>query len=258
MATKEQNQTLGRGEVHFSRFKTGTQTPEGYRYFGNTPEFNLTADSETLDHYGMDAGLKEKDKSVTLQTNRRGTFTCDDIDLENLAVFFMGTASTVAQASATGTTETIEGVIPGRSYQIGVSTSTPTGVRSVTMNTVEVSAVAKTDGTDYEIDAARGIITILEGGSISEGDDIDLDYDLAAVSREQIVSGNSQIEGALQYRAYNAEGDDIDYHMLYVKISPNGDLALKGDDWMTTPFNVEILKKTGTEAIYANGQPFVV
>ena len=35
MATK--NYTLGRGKVHFSRFKTGTQVPAGFFYIGNTP-----------------------------------------------------------------------------------------------------------------------------------------------------------------------------------------------------------------------------
>ncbi len=36
------NQTLGRGKVYFSKFKTDTYTPEGYRYLGNTPSFNLS------------------------------------------------------------------------------------------------------------------------------------------------------------------------------------------------------------------------
>lgn len=252
-----QNQTLGRGEVHFALFKPGTLTPDGYRYLGNTPEFNLSVQSETLPHYSMDRGTKIKDKSVTLQTDFSATFTCDNIDLDNLALFFMGEKATVSQSSATGETETLEGVKLGHTYQIGVTDSVPLGVRSVTLNSAEVGATALVAGTDYTLDAARGTITFLEGSTnVSNGDDVALDYDLAAISYDRTISGNQQIEGSIMYLAYNAEGEDYDYRMLHVRISPNGDLALKGDDWMSTPFNVEIIKPAGQEAIYLNGQPY--
>ena len=44
--------------------------------------------------------------------------------------------------------------------------------------------------------------------------------------------------------------------MPYVKISPNGDYALKGDEWQQIPFNIEILKKTGFEALYSDGRAY--
>lgn len=255
MAT--QNQTLGRGEIHFALFKPGTETPDGYRYLGNTPEFNLNVATEQLPHYSMDRGTKVKTKSATLQTDHNGTFTCDDISLENLALFFLGSAATIAQASASNVTETLIGVKQGHSYQIGESDATPMGVRSVTINTAEVGGTSAVAGTDYTIDAERGVITIVEGSTvITEGSDLDLDFDLAAVSYDRTISGNQPIEGAIRFDAYNAEGEDIDYRMAYVRISPNGDLPLKGDDWMSTPFNVEVIKLPNREAIYANGQPY--
>jgi hypothetical protein len=257
MAT--QNQTLGRGEIHFAPFKAGTLIPDGYRYLGNTPEFNLSVTSESLPHYTMDRGTKIKDKSVNLQTDFAGTFTCDDISMDNLALFFLGSASRVAQASATAETETIADVKLGRSYQIGETDALPMGVKSVTISAAVVGATPLVAGTDYELDGPRGIITILEGATnVNDGDDVEITYDLAAVSYDRTISGNKQIEGAIRYLAYNAEGEDVDYRMAHVRISPNGDLPLKGDDWMTTPFNVEIIKPAGREAIYANGQPFVV
>lgn len=254
-----ENQTLGRGEVHFAEFKPGTLIPDGFRYLGNTPEFNLTVNTETLPHYSMDRGTKIKDKSVTLQTDHSGTFTCDNIDLENLALFFQGEAGTIAQAAAAGSTETLTGVKLGRSYQIGETDALPMGVKSVTLNSATVGVTPLVLDTDYTIDSARGVITFLEGATnVADDDDVDLDFDLAAVSYDRTISGNEQIEGAIRYLAYNAEGDDIDYRMAHVRISPNGDLALKGDDWMATPFNVEILKPNGREAIYMNGQPYTV
>ncbi len=255
----KQNQTLGRGEIHFASFKPGTLIPDGFRYLGNSPEFNLNVTSETLAHYSMDAGTKIKDKSVNLQTDFAGTFTCDDISLENLALFFLGSAGTVTQASAVGESETIVGIKSGRAYQIGESDALPMGVRQVAITAAVVGATPLVADVDYTLDAPRGIITFLENSLVAvDGADVELTFDLAAISYDRTISGNSQVEGALMFLAFNAEGEDIDYRMWHVRISPNGDLPLKGDDWMTTPFSVEVIKPANRAAIYSNGQPYTV
>ena len=41
-----QDYVLGKGEVWFAPFVPGTQTPRGYRWIGNTTEFNMTFESE--------------------------------------------------------------------------------------------------------------------------------------------------------------------------------------------------------------------
>ncbi len=250
------NQTLGRGKVYFSKFKTGTYTPEGYRYLGNTPSFNLSIAQSKLDHYSSDAGIRVKDKSIILQTDFTGNLTCDDIDYDNLALFFLGSTSTLAQTSATSQSETFTSVIQGASYQIGVNDSNPTGVRSLSNVVVTVSASAKTLGTDYTIDAARGILTIVSGGGIASGVTVTVSYDRAAKSRKQVISGTSQVEGSVMFVSANPEGDLIDYVMPYVRIGPNGDFALKSDEWQTLPLTVEILTAPNRQAIYLDGQVF--
>ena len=50
----DNNYVLGRGKLYFDRFPDGTKTPTGERYFGNTPSFSMSLDSETLDHYNSD------------------------------------------------------------------------------------------------------------------------------------------------------------------------------------------------------------
>lgn len=250
------NQTLGRGELHFSLFKSGTETPAGFRYLGNSPEFNVTIENETLDHFSSDRGIREKDKSVVLETTSTGSLTLDDIQLENLALFFFGTTSTLVQTSATAETETFAGVKQGLSYQLGQTTANPTGVRSVTNVVVEVATVAQTVDVDYTVDLELGIITIVAGGGIADAADIDVTYDRSAVNRDQVISGTDQIEGALRFISYNPEGDKIDYYFPKVKLSPNGDFGLKSDEWQQLPLSVEILKATGVERIYADGRPF--
>lgn len=360
------NQTLGRGKLYFSRFKTGTQTPAGFRYVGNTPSFSLTIENQNLDHFSSDEGVKEKDKSIVLQTSSKGALDCDDIQRENLALFFFGSTSPVVQLASSGNSESFADVAPGLMYQLGMTDLNPSGVRSVSsvvitgqakatgtvtfsanpavddtvtvngtvftakasgatgnqfnigadvtatalnLKTVLAASVvagvaaatytsalgvvtvkhstfgtagnsftlaksgtniavsgatlsggsnsaARTVTTDYTINAELGKIFIVDGGAITDGEDITVTYDKAAVSRDQVISGSTQVEGAINFISDNPEGDQGDYLMPLVRIAPNGDFNLKGDDWLKLSLNVEILKGTNRERIYLDGRPY--
>jgi len=378
MATTN-NYTLGRGKIMFSRFKSGTQTPAGFRYIGNTPEFNLTIESENLDHFSSDYGIREKDDSVVLEVTRTGSMITDNIDPENIALFFFGDASTVTQVGAVSQEETIEGVIPGHGYKLGQSDANPAGYFGLskvgfnvadegaslvaatgtlafsgtgtdgdtitigdqtyvlraapslpydvdiggsaaataanlvaainagagegttygtgTLAHPDVSAALDTanvdvtalvegtagnsiattengsgtswggatlsggtgtsyvEGTDYSVDYDNGILTIIDGGAIGEGDDIDVFFGVEASTRDRVISGSDAVEGALMFIAANPKGKDFNYYMPWIKVTPNGDYALKGDEWQQIPFNLEILKPTNSPAITMDGKP---
>lgn len=257
MALSYGNQTIGRGKVYFSTFITGTHTPLAWRYLGNTPAFSVNIQSDRLEHFSSDSGVRVKDKSVTLQTNRTGSLTLDDINTENLALFFFGSQSTLAQTSATAQTESFANVKLGYYYQLGITTGNPTGVRSITNVVVAVGGTPKTLGTDYTVDAVRGTIYVVGGGTIAENATITVTYDRSAVARKQVISGTTEVEGALRFVADNPDGEDNDMFCPYVKMSANGDFNLKGDDWLQLPLNVEILEDTtySKAAIYIDGQP---
>lgn len=256
MATK--NYTLGRGKVHFARFKPGTTTPDGFRYIGNTPEFSLNIESEELDHYSSDEGIREKDDSVPLEVNRTGSLTTDNIDPENVALFFFGSSEIITQASVPSVNVTIESIKPGHGYKIGATDANPAGYFGIDPQGFSATngATPLVIGTDYELDADNGIITFLEGSSVaSEGDDITLDFGVRASTRSRVISGSQPVEGAMMYVTKNPKGDDAVFLMPYVKITPNGDYALKGDDWQQIPLSLEVLKPNQGEAIYRDGSP---
>jgi hypothetical protein len=252
-----QNYTLGRGKVYFSRYITGTQDPIGYLYIGNTPEFSLTIESETLDHFSSDAGIREKDDSVALETTRTGSFTTDNISAENVALFFFGSASTLTQSAITSTPYTVADVVPGMFYQLGLSSSNVVGHRKLNPSglTVAMGGTTYVLNTDYRIDTDTGLIEIVSGGAIVSGSDLTVTYAVLSSTRSRVISGSTPVEGALRYIANNPKGDNRDYIMPWVKITPNGDYALKGDEWQTIPFSVEALKPTFAEAIYVDGRP---
>jgi len=249
------NYTLGRGELYFNKFRIGTMVGIGERYFGNTPEVSFTFESETLDHYNSDRGVREKDASVILQTNRTGSFSTDNISPENLALFFFGDKDVLTQASATAVSETFEDVQQGLFYQLGATQANPTGVRLVTNVVVTDDATPTANtfvvGQDYQVDLQLGRIEILKGGDITDGTNLVVTYDVTASTRELVVSGSQAVEGELRYIARNPTGEQIDYFWPHVKIAPNGDFALKSDEFQVIPFTIEVLKRPGYEAVYA-------
>lgn len=257
------NYTLGRGKVHFARFLAGTQTPDGFFYIGNTPEFSLTIESEALDHYSSDEGIREKDDSVPLEVNRTGSLTTDNIDPKNVALFFFGSESTVTQAVVAAAPFVINDIHAGHSYKLGSTSINPAGHFGINATGLTVvknpGAVAMSEGTDYTIDLDGGIITFVAGSAIAtEGSDITVTYAIRGSNRSRVLSGSTPIEGAMIYRTKNPKGADCVYYMPYVKITPNGDYALKGDEWQTIPLSLEILKPTTGEAIYRDGMPAYV
>ena len=249
------NYTLGRGEIWFAPFVAGTQTPKGERYFGNSPELGFTAEQENLDHYSSDRGVRIKDESVLLQLDYSGSFTTDNISPENLSIFFLCESMTTTVTSTPVVGEAVADVEKGLTYQLGTSATYPAGVRKISAVTVKKGAITLVAGTDYAIDLNLARLSILDTSvTIANGDDLTVDYTVSASSRDRIVSKSATIEGALRYIANNPTGENIDYFMPWVKITPNGDFQLKGDEWQQLSFNLEVLKKGTLESVYMDGR----
>lgn len=130
MQTK--NYVIGRGKVYFDKFLEGTETRTGERYVGNTPALTASSAYQDLPHYSSDEGLREQDDNATLQVDRNGTFTCDNISIENVALVF-GSADAVTEtiASSPGESEVFTNSKPGYYYQLGSSALTPDGIGNV-------------------------------------------------------------------------------------------------------------------------------
>lgn len=259
-ADKINDYTLGRGELHFAQFRAGTTIPRGERYLGNSPELGYNATQETLDHYNSDRGIKTKDASVVLQQDYAGSMGLDSIDMPNVAMFFLGEFSTLVTAARTVAAEPFTLLERGCSYQLGTSATDPSGVRDVTevvLANTTTPANVPVAGVDYVVDEALGRVTILETSTkLLDGSAFTAAYKVSASSRERVISKGKTIEGALRYIANNPAGGNKDYFMPHVKLTPNGDFNIKGDDWQTVTFNIEILKKGALEAIYVDGRAF--
>lgn len=255
------NLTLGKGKLYFDAFAPGTTNPSGgERFLGNCPEFNMSVERETLEHYDSTEGINQKDDEVDTSITYSATLTCDEISKENLAIFFLGSASVITEAGSTGNSDTFNNSVPGNRYQLGTSASNPSGVRKVTNVVVKDDAGTPTTfalGDDYEVDLDRGAVTVKVGGAITEGTNLVIDYDVTAHSRDLVISEGATVEGTMRFIATNPKGAKRDYFMPRVKLTSSGDIALIGESWQQLSLGVEVLKKTGLAELYLDDQPVV-
>lgn len=256
----ERNYVLGRGKVYFARFASG-EIPGAFRYVGNTPEVNLTVETEQLDHIDQGSGVNKVDVSVPLSVTRSGTMVMDDIQPDNLALFFLGSVAEQTIVAAASQEEDIDDVAPDQVHVIGLSASNRVGLRNLTGVTVTDQAaspsVTYVEGTDYSIDLVNGQITFLDSVLIGAtlAPDVRVNYGVTAGTYTRIISGSTPVEGAMRFIESNADGENNQWIFPKISVTPNGDLALKGDDFRTVPFNLAVLEPSSGEAIYINGQP---
>lgn len=254
--TTTENLTLGKGKVFFA----DVENPTSFRFIGNCPGLTLTIEREVLEHFDSTSGIGQKDASVTTQVNRSGSVSCDNINMENLGLFFFGSTSLVSVGATTVTNELHTDVVLGNVIQLGVSTVAPSGVRGLDVGTVVVTDTTATTtftaGTDYVVDHDLGTIYIPSTSTIPAGSDIHVDYDTVVNSRNQALSGSEPKTVALKYISDNPKGPNRDFYCPNVVVTPDGDLSLIGDDWTVMNFSLEILTgAAGEEAIYVDGRP---
>lgn len=243
---------LGRGKLYFDKFTDlETMALSGERYLGNTPSLNMTSTYQNLDHYSSDYGLREKDDSVTLQLDRAGNFTCDNITMENVALVFGTEPVTETQTPTTATAENLI-VKRGMYYQLGTSAAVPDGVGTISnLLVADDAAVAIPAAANWEADLQRGRLHILENAAvILDGDTIEATYDTAGGTTQLVIDEGTEVEGALRFIADNPKGTNKNYYWPRVKLTASGDYALKGDTWQTMTFNFDVLSKSGLKRVY--------
>ena len=249
------NIVLGAGHIYFDPLDaSGDYT--GERYLAETPGFSLAANATILEDWTADGATAEKHVFVTTQVTRDFTLTLKDFSPDNFALFVMGDASTITTTSASVTSDPINGgngVLQGRWYQLGVSTTKPTGVRAITSLVIG----AHTVDVDYKQDLTTGRIYIIPGGGIADDDVITCNYSTTAVSWDHVASNDDgAVRGALRFVAANTNGNNMDFYAPDVRMNPNGSMELKSRDTVSImTFSVSAqVPDDGRAAVYVNGR----
>ena len=176
---------LGRGIIYLATINATTGKPDagGWRDVGNAPEFNVTVEAETLEHRSSRQGLQVVDKEVVISQDASLNFSLDELNAENLALFFSGAKATHTNAAIAGFTEyemitaAAGGVTLGRWYDIVDSNGNRAYVIDATKLDLD-NGDDDTDlvlNTDYTLDLTMGRIFLLSTATnISAGEALDV------------------------------------------------------------------------------------
>ena len=114
------------------------------------------------------------------------------------------------------------------------------------MTDVKHSSTTYVENTDYTVDRSSGLITLLETGSIGDGDVLTWDGSVPAISSYQ-VQGLTQgkIAGMLMYRSSDDNfGPRMRVDVYNVIFAPDGAMSLLGTDFGTIGLKGEALQDT--------------
>ena len=265
---EDQNYTLGRGKLYIGTRDRATGKPTGQEfYFGNVPEISVTTDTEKLEHFKSTGGLKIKDRSVLLTVARTLSFTTDNISPESMAIVFLGESKKFTQTQTSDAVDVFKNVTRGRYYQLGISDSDPMGVTDVTNvrlvyadasvaisngegDITTIDGVKTLPKANYELDLAAGRVYIeVDAPDLLGEVQIAVQYDVKSGNREYVISGDKAVDCTLRFISDNPEGDNWTHFWPCVQVTPNGDMALISDDWMTHGFSADLMQLNETTPV---------
>ena len=234
--------TLGRGKVLFK-----PQGAAGFDDFGNVTDFKTTFAIEKKEHFSSRSGLKVKDKEIVVSLAANLSFTADELSKGNLEKFLLADSSPEAQTAGTLASPTAITVAMGKWFEVGeYNLGNDIAVKDSADNTTY------TEGVDYILDKKAGLIYIIPGGAIADGDVIHVSGSYGAVNNAVRFDAGvkTSIVGELYFVADPAAGAAIDVRGQ-VNLTPNGDLSLITDDWATIEFTGSFVKQADVQRIFS-------
>lgn len=237
---------LGRGVIYIAALNaSGKPDTAGWRDLGNVPEFNVSLESETLEHRSSRRGLQVTDKEVIISQDMNLSFAIDELNHENLALFFSGEKATHTNVAVAGFAKytMISAVTLGRWYDIVNSSGNRAYDIDATKLTLEEGGVtALTEGVDYTVDAVMGRVFFLTTAvSLVGGQDISVtlaaDAGAKAVNEVRGLTQTS-VTVALKFVAENPADDDkqTEYEFHQVDLKADGDFGLISDEFTQMGF----------------------
>ena len=214
---------VGKGKL-FVGERDSSGNPVGLEWLGNVPNLVLSTDETDLQHKESYTGLNLTDKIVPTGQTATASFTLEEFTKENLTKFLRGTFTAIA--AATITEEVVIGY-PGkwsRLSQANIQTWT-----SLTNSTALETYVL---GVDYNVDMKGGLIEILEGGAITEGQSLKANY--AAGAMEQVSGFTVQPKDYYLYFSGLNQAEDLQPVLIDVykfRPKPIGSIELITDEF---------------------------
>lgn len=239
------NYLLGRGHLKMDVFDASNARTHKLMDLGNINSFALTLEEETIDHSSSRKGLKTIDATITLSKSAKGSFTADEVTENLLQLFTSGDAEQETAADVTGGSILIPADSGGHWIELWSAAVNPTnpagGERLINGTFATNGAGWGTVNVDYIVDNARGMIQIVEGGTLDTGSDVWLLFNYTfsgspTVTRVRMLQ-KTVVRGALVFSGSNAQtGEKFEVRLHKVKLAADGDAELISDDFANLQF----------------------
>jgi hypothetical protein len=234
---------LGRGQVYFDPFAPGTLVGSGERYIGNTTTFRIQRNLSTVARNTTYRGQRVDVGDEVIAESHDVTFITDHIALENIGLWYGDPDVNAQSVLAHSTVSETNVVRRGRYYQLGRSVSV-SGARNVAVVELRVGGVTLVpQAGNYEVDEEAGRVRILPNAlNILTGDSVEFRFEWLSQGVRAVQSSANQVEGALRFVSKNPVGLQRNYYFPRVRISPQGQIDLKGDDFQQILFAATALR----------------
>lgn len=248
-----QDYSLGRGIVYAALLTNNVAG--GYRDLGNATAVNVSVETTTIEHTSSRTGTGIVDKEIVTSTKVNLSITLDEINFENLALFFLGDTATPTNAAIAGFAEheMITGVVLGQWYPI-VSAAGARAYNTTNANlTIEEAAGPTTLvlGTDFELEVETGRIFFLTTAvNIANGEDVDVtlagNAGAGTVDEVKALTKSSTVVAIsfISENPSNGAKTIFDFHR--VPLRPSGDFSMISDEFSS--LTLEGLAETNATA----------
>jgi len=240
--------SVGRGRLFIDRL-SAAGARQGAFFLGTVDELGLTPSSEILKKRTMVDPTNAVLASVETSRDLELSATLAEWRKEPLAMALQGDV-----AEYTQTNTPVVGEVLTTSSKKDRWYWPPTGKRKLTAYAVKVSAVTKTEGTDYEIDAETGGVYIKASGSIADASTVTIDYTPTTITAG---SGLTQLNigvagtmlGELRYVADPLTGPIHEMLLYKVQFAAQDIISLLGQEFGTFQLKGSLL--VSSAPIYA-------
>ena len=141
--------TISRGVLAIDPLVNGVY--EGAWRFGDSPGFTINIKGENFVLKSSESGLSETIIDANIGVERTASIECNNLSSNVRKAFLSAQTVTITQAAGTVTNEAMGVVLPGRMYQLGVTTLVPDGVNKISAVTLAVSAANFAVSTVYTV-----------------------------------------------------------------------------------------------------------
>ena len=247
---------LGGGELFGSIVDSTTELPVGGWFdLGNAPAVTLSVETETKEHDSSRTGIKEVDLELTVKQKVAISFTLDERNDRNLALWLGGSTATFTNPGKTytATNDDVAGVagntVLGRWYDLVDSTGARMYDLQATPTFREtVGTTALVLDTDYTVDAKWGRVFLKSTATnIADGETFDWSYtptgtEVTTLDEVRALGGGEQLL-AIKFIGENAQGAEQDEYQFHrVVLAANGEHELVGEDFATMQFDGAVKK----------------